>query len=125
MTPNSPPQICSHDELKWGRNKEFLGGKEIIVCGRCREEIIPNSPPAQTPKSPLQDYWRCFHCDFATRDAAEAEAHFGERDDAEEFKPICKWWASLDAGEKIDTLQTCLQDLNYERMENYKQDVQC
>ena len=36
---------CSHDELKWGRKKELLGGKEIVVCGRCREEIptVPQS----------------------------------------------------------------------------------
>lgn len=80
--------------------------------------------PSTEAKPPLEDYWRCFHCDFATRDVTEAKAHFGERDDAEEFKPICKWWASLDAGEKIGTLQTCLQDLNYERMENYKADQQ-
>jgi hypothetical protein len=31
--------ICSHDELKWGRKKEIIGGREIIVCGRCREEM--------------------------------------------------------------------------------------
>lgn len=33
------PFPCSHDELKWGRKIEVLGGKEIIVCGRCREEM--------------------------------------------------------------------------------------
>lgn len=31
--------LCSHDEIRWGRNKETIGGKEITVCGRCREEI--------------------------------------------------------------------------------------
>ena len=41
---------CSHDELRWGRKKEVVGGKEIIVCGRCREELPakltkPKSPP--------------------------------------------------------------------------------
>ena len=30
---------CTHDEVKWGRKKEFIGGKEITVCARCREEI--------------------------------------------------------------------------------------
>ena len=34
-----PVNNCSHDELKWGRKKEVIGGKEITVCGRCREEI--------------------------------------------------------------------------------------
>ena len=40
--------------------------------------------------------WRCFHCEFTTSDEAEAQAHFGDRDDAEEFTPICKWWAEMD-----------------------------
>jgi hypothetical protein len=31
--------ICTHDELKWGRKKEVIGGKEITVCGRCREDM--------------------------------------------------------------------------------------
>jgi hypothetical protein len=30
---------CTHDELKWGRKKEIIGGKEITVCGRCREDM--------------------------------------------------------------------------------------
>lgn len=34
-----PHRPCSHDELKWGRKKEIIGGQEITVCGRCREEI--------------------------------------------------------------------------------------
>jgi hypothetical protein len=38
---NSFPPLapCSHDELKWGRKKEIIGGKEITVCGRCREDM--------------------------------------------------------------------------------------
>lgn len=72
----------------------------------------------------LQDYWRCFHCNFATTDKAEAEAHFGDRDDAEEFKPICKWWNGMDDEDKAHALQSALQDLNYERMENYNLDKQ-
>jgi hypothetical protein len=34
-----PYKLCTHDELKWGRKKEVFGGKEITVCGRCREEV--------------------------------------------------------------------------------------
>ena len=35
-----PPHVpCTHDELKWGRKKEIIGGREITVCGRCREEV--------------------------------------------------------------------------------------
>jgi len=36
-----PLRPCTHDELKWGRKKEYIGGREITVCGRCREEITP------------------------------------------------------------------------------------
>lgn len=59
--------------------------------------------------------WRCFHCDFITTDRAEAEAHFGDRDDAEEFKPICKWWSSITAEDKLFHLQQALKDLDIER----------
>jgi hypothetical protein len=69
----------------------------------------------------LKDYWRCFFCDFATTNCDEAEAHFGDRDDTAEFKPVCKWWANTDESERKYTLQDTLRDLNYERMENHKQ----
>lgn len=59
--------------------------------------------------------WRCFHCDFVTNNEAEALAHFGDRDDAEEFKPICKWWARMDEAERRETLQDTVRDLNEER----------
>lgn len=72
----------------------------------------------------LQDYWRCFHCDFATTDRNEAEAHFGDRDDPEECKPICKWWDRMTEDERVGELQQALQDLNYERRENYALDQQ-
>lgn len=62
--------------------------------------------------------WRCFHCDFVTSDRAEAQAHFGDRDDAEEFKPICKWWASMSADEKLSQFQQALKDLEAERNQN-------
>ena len=38
MVERVPVQLCSHDELKWGRKREVIGGTEIVVCGRCREE---------------------------------------------------------------------------------------
>ena len=62
--------------------------------------------------------WRCFHCDFITNDPEEALAHFGDRDDAEEFKPICKWWSNMDKDERGETLQDTLRELNKERNEN-------
>jgi len=50
-----PPHVpCSHDELKWGRKKEIIGGREITVCGRCREEITverSNESPTDMDRS--------------------------------------------------------------------------
>lgn len=62
--------------------------------------------------------WRCFHCDFITSDPVEAEAHFGDRDDASEFKPICKWWTWMSESERIAALQGTIRDLNAEQREN-------
>jgi hypothetical protein len=65
--------------------------------------------------------WRCFHCDFVTSDYAEALAHFGERDDAEEFKPICKWWDRLSEDERKETLQDTIKQLNERENEVMRQ----
>jgi len=67
--------------------------------------------------------WRCFHCDFVTNDPAEAQVHFGDKDDAEEFKPICKWWDRLSVDERIKTLQDTLKELEAERREVDRQRV--
>ena len=64
--------------------------------------------------------WRCFHCDFITNDPAEAQAHFGERDDAEEFTPMCKWWANMDDQERKEQFQSLNQELNGEREDSAK-----
>jgi len=65
-----------------------------------------------------KETWRCFHCGFETANRAEAEAHFGDRDDAEEFKPLCRWWASMSPKERGETLQDTIEQLNSERDEN-------
>lgn len=67
--------------------------------------------------------WRCFHCDFVTNDPAEAQAHFGDRDDAEEFKPLCKWWDRMTADERIVALKDALKELEAERREVDRQRV--
>jgi hypothetical protein len=65
--------------------------------------------------------WRCFQCDFVTSDPEEASAHFGDRDDGEEFKPICKWWDRMvDDCERISTLQDTIRDLNRGSDENMR-----
>ena len=72
--------------------------------------------------------WRCFHCDFITSDSAEAQAHFGDRDDGDEFKPICKWWDRMeDDSERITTLQDTIRELNNGADENMKlrEEIEC
>lgn len=59
--------------------------------------------------------WRCFHCGFETSNPAEAGAHFGERDDPEEFTPTCTWWAKLSSEERAQEFQDLRQQLNYEQ----------
>jgi hypothetical protein len=61
--------------------------------------------------------WRCFYCDFVTADHAEAQAHFGDRDDAEEFKPICKWWTSMGVDERLAAFQLTIIELEEARRE--------
>jgi hypothetical protein len=65
--------------------------------------------------------WRCFFCDFITTDRAGAAAHFGDRDDASEFKPICKWWNSITQDERLQVLQDTLKQLDREQRENMSQ----
>lgn len=62
--------------------------------------------------------WRCFHCDFITNDPAEAQAHFGDQDDASEFVPICKWWSSMPDDERKHTFQELQRDLTREQEDN-------
>ena len=62
--------------------------------------------------------WRCFHCDFITNDPAEAQAHFGDMDDASEFVPICKWWSEMPEDERKHTLQDLQRELTKEQDEN-------
>ncbi len=64
--------------------------------------------------------WRCFHCDFVTSDPGEASAHFGDRDDGEELKPICKWWANMDDHERLEALQDTISELNHGADENMR-----
>ena len=69
------------------------------------EELIPLSKNVT---------WRCFHCDFVTSDPAEAAAHFGDIEDAEEFKPLCKWWSNMDDQERKEQFQAVIRELNGE-----------
>jgi hypothetical protein len=62
--------------------------------------------------------WRCFHCDFVTNNRAEAQSHFGDQDDAEEFTPMCKWWTSMDDTERKHAFQDLQRELTAEQDEN-------
>jgi hypothetical protein len=75
------------------------------------EELIEQHNAYRSASLPT-DYWRCFFCDFATTNKAEAAAHFGDRDDAEEFKPMCKWWQLMSEDERVEALQQTIQQLN-------------
>lgn len=57
-------------------------------------------------------FWRCFHCGFQTSSMATAAAHFGDRDDAEEFKPVCSWWRRMSPDDRGQALQDVIQQLN-------------
>lgn len=62
--------------------------------------------------------WICFHCGFETSDHNEAQSHFGERDDAQEFSPTCTWWSKLTAEERIQEIQDLRQQITQEQDEN-------
>lgn len=100
------------DSKRWGENSNVKLG----ISWPDAHSKLPQPPESvletaeATPT--LQDYWRCFHCDFATSNRAEAEAHFGDRDDTEEFKPLCKWWQLMSEDERIGALQDTIQQLN-------------
>ena len=87
-------------------------------------KFVPPKPDTVAPipddlkAGRLQDYWRCFHCDFATTNFRDAYAHFGDRDDAEEFKPICKWWANMEPAERQETFQGVVRELNDVKVDN-------
>jgi hypothetical protein len=81
------------------------------------------APPSGGPAAPVVDRpWICFHCGFETSDPAEAEAHFGDRDDAEEFTPICRWWRNTPDAERVYAMQDLHRDLVAERAENARLD---
>ena len=100
--------VCQ--ECDWARNHEY----EDDAIQSANERISELEAQLAVEK----ETWRCFHCGFETADRAEAEAHFGDRDDAEEFKPLCRWWASMSAEERGETLQDTIEQLNSERDEN-------
>lgn len=64
--------------------------------------------------------WKCFHCEFTTSDPIQAQAHFGDRDDASEFTPLCKWWATMDDTERKHTFQEMNREIAYNQAEAYK-----
>ena len=90
--------------------------EEELEHEHCVEYILTLQAQNQSLQQKIG--WRCFFCDFFTQDKAVAAAHFGDLDDPEEFKPICKWWQRMSAEEKVETLQSYLQELNGERDEN-------
>jgi hypothetical protein len=48
----------------------------------------------------------------------EAAAHFGERDDPSETKPLCRWWDRMSADERLLQLKDTIKELEGERRRN-------
>lgn len=87
--------------------------------------LRPNdTAPVGLSDKPQLTAWCCFHCGFETSDYQEAEAHFGERDDPEEFKPLCRWWKRMSSEERGQALQDTIQELAAEREENARMRTQ-
>lgn len=60
----------------------------------------------------LNPKWLCFHCGFQTDKEAEAQAHFG---DFEEAVSVCLDWDKLNADGKVAEYQNTLAELNASR----------
>lgn len=87
-----------HDEPNESSVKAWLGQLQQL-----RAELLQANP-----------VWRCFHCGFASSDAEEARAHFGESADD---KALCLEWQTMDSAKE---LQATIQQLNSERDENHR-----
>jgi hypothetical protein len=125
------PSDCMLNRDQW---ESHLAGNLYCTCHNNNRGNKPyayfwkhefeNQTASPVPPSPVSDKaqldtpWRCFHCDFVTSDADEAQAHFGDRDDADEFKPFCKWMDRISADERIGILQDTLKQLETERRDN-------
>lgn len=100
------------------RERQLLSYASLLRAANAEAGRLKGEYMSLLISTPTQPKWVCFHCDFSTSDASEAAAHFGDRDDAEEFTPLCKWWMRMDEGERAETLQDTIQQLNAEREEN-------
>lgn len=86
----------------------IAGDPESDGCA-CANGMLLDSTRQTTP---IKNHWACFHCGFEANTEAEAEAHFGGRDDAEEFTPFCTWWATLAAEDRAQHVQDLQRELN-------------
>jgi hypothetical protein len=77
--------------------KDLTAFMEMVIA-----RVAENTPPR----------WICFHCGFETNDSEEAAAHFGDRDDGEEFKPLCNWWSTLSQETRATEIQELIQQNN-------------
>lgn len=84
-------------------------GKQLMDCQYSLAEVTARLAEAE------KILWRCFGCGFETADNALAAAHFGDIDDGDEFKPICKWWSRMTPAERGDALQDVVAQLNEAR----------
>ena len=117
------PQTAHEAEV--GNLKEEISRLQVQLAGcgvaasgwatgdnRAKQGDYGWSPAFEDIMKLREHSWRCFHCGFFTLDEKQAAAHFGDRDDAEEFKPLCKWWQCMDEGERASALQDMIAQRN-------------
>lgn len=117
----APPTLCPKCQGT-GTNCCPMGHAKECMCVICqwRRNQYSQEKQIEDLREQLETEkgtWRCFHCGFETASPAAAEAHFGERDDAEELTPLCRWWSKLSQEERAQQFQDLQQQLNAERDE--------
>lgn len=125
MTTSTTPKPNESKELDFVATIHAESQAAITNLTQDRDEAIERADQlsdalikSQAEVEQLRATWRCFHCGFESSDTRDAEAHFGERDDAEEFTPTCKWWQRMGLDERVVEFQDLLKELNLEREDN-------
>lgn len=122
-------EAISSDVARWSIPNvgSYAGGETYAATNERLKGIATKALASSTAGSDLlarlkaaeeRKQWTCFHCGFETNDMAEAAAHFGDRDDPDETKPLCRWWKDMSPEERGEQLQDLIQQRNQEQEEN-------
>lgn len=110
------PRTMTAERLGFWRLPPITQGENELLIELDAERAAHQETQAKLDRE--SGVWRCFHCGFDSADQSEAQAHFGERDDAEEFTPICTWWARLSKEERAQEIQELQRQFTAEQDEN-------